>query len=289
MNYVRVKAYAKINLTLDVLGRKDGYHEIDSLVTSVDIADVIAVQKRKKDKLASVTCHGMGSENIPFGDNNAVRAAERFIEKYDTCGADITVWKNIPMGAGLGGSSADAAGTLNALARLFGIDDFDGIKEIADEVGSDSGYMLSGGYARLTGRGDEVGLLDNRLKLDIGLLVPKTGVSTAECYRLSDELNSGICGTQSALEAIEAGNKVALGKALSNGLFAPACALNHEIREAYDELKSFSPLGVNMTGSGSAVYALFENDQFLNYAKSRYRGRCRFITTKTITVKREDK
>ena len=106
MDTVRVKAYAKINLTLSVTGVKDGYHMLDSIVTSVDLYDAVKVKKRR-DGLVSVTMRGCGSENIPFGSNNAVKAAQAFIEKYSTRGADITVNKNIPVGAGLGGSSAD--------------------------------------------------------------------------------------------------------------------------------------------------------------------------------------
>ena len=194
-----MKSYAKINLGLDITGASGGYHTLDSVVVTVDLADVIAVKKRKKDKLVSIAMHGRGSESIPFDDNNAVKAANAFISRYDTCGVDITVWKNIPVGAGLGGSSADVSGTLRALKRLFEIDDESGVKEIADSLGSDCGYMLYGGYARLFGRGEEVQLLDSDLSLDIGILVPSGGVSTAQCYKIRrarvefSRLESGGC------------------------------------------------------------------------------------------------
>lgn len=141
MGSVRIKAYAKINLTLFVCGKKDGYHALDSLVASVNLFDAITIKKRK-DRLVSIAMHGMGSESIPFEKNNAAKAAELFVEKFGTCGADITVYKNIPMGAGLGGSSADAAGVLNGLAKLYKIDDMAALKLIADQTGSDTRYML---------------------------------------------------------------------------------------------------------------------------------------------------
>lgn len=289
MNYVRVKSYAKINLTLDVTGVSGGYHLIDSVVASVDLSDLIAVKKRK-DKLVSIIMHGCGSESIEFSDNNAVKAAERFIEKYGTCGADITVWKNIPVGAGLGGSSADVAGVLNAMCKLYGVDDSDGVKSIADGIGSDCGYMLTGGYARLTGRGETVERIDGGLKLDIGLLIPKGGVSTRACYALCDRLGYSDTGASGlARQAIISGDKQLLGSALCNALTKPAVYLNGGVGEAVEELKQFAPLGVNMTGSGSGVYALFENDQFLSYASSRYRGKFAFIATKTVTPFKEDK
>ena len=281
MNSVRVKAYAKINLTLDVLGVSGGFHGLDSLVASIDIYDLISAKKRR-DGVISLDMHDDGTEYIPPERNNAFIAAERFAKAYGTGGAHITVWKNIPYGAGLGGSSADAAGVLNAMAKLYGIDDAEGLKRIADGIGSDCGYMLTGGYARLGGRGERVCPVDCRLKLYIGLLVPDGGVSTAECYALSDRLGgSSPHTTSSAVEAAESGDAALLGKCLSNGLAEAAKALNPDVAECIDELSAFDPLGVNMTGSGSGVYAIFENDQFLRYAKSRYRGKHRFIMTAT--------
>ena len=154
---------------------------LDSLVASVDLYDLVCVKKRR-DKLVSVTMRGQGSESIPYEENNAVRSAELFISKYSTCGADITVYKNIPMGLGLGGSSADSAGVLNALSRLYRTDDPAGLKILADATGSDTRYMLSGGYARLFGRGDEVKAVESGLKLDFLLLAPKDRVSTGKCF-----------------------------------------------------------------------------------------------------------
>lgn len=288
MNSVRVKAYAKVNLTLDITGVCDGYHAIDSVVATIGLYDLVVVKKRKKDRLVSVTMHGMGSESIPFGQNHAVKAAERFISRFGCCGADITVYKNIPMGAGLGGSSADVAGVLNAMQKLFRVGDGREIKEIADGLGSDCGYLLTGGYARLGGRGEEVKPLDGGLRLDLLLFIPPDPVSTAECYRRYDGLGVDPSPTsERAEEALLAGDKERLAKSLSNALFAPAVSLNPQVERAREELASFDPLGVNMTGSGSAVYAVFENEAFCDYAASRYRGECKVIKTKTNLPKGE--
>lgn len=288
MNSVRVKSYAKINLTLDILGVTDGYHMIDSVVASIDLYDVISA-KRRKDGLVSVTMHGEGSEDIPHEKNNAAKAAEEFVKRFDTCGADITVWKNIPMGAGLGGSSADVAGVLNAMAKLYNVTDFAALKSVADGLGSDCGYMLTGGWARISGRGEVVKKLDGKLKLDIGLLVPKSGVSTAECYRVCDSFPRGAAMSGQAENAVLAADRVGLCASLSNGLAAAAVSLNGDVGKGIKELESFDPPGVNMTGSGSGVYAVFENDQFLRYAQSRYRGKFRFIPTKTVLCGKEEK
>ncbi len=277
---VRVKAYAKLNLTLNITGVSGGYHMLDSVVTSVDMHDLIVLKKRR-DKLVSIIMRGQGSEEIPFDKNNAVKAAQLFIDNFGTNGADITVYKNIPMGLGVGGSSADAAGVLTGLSKLYGVNDLAGIKLLADKAGSDTRYMLSGGYARLAGRGNEVRQIESSLKLNFLLLAPKSGVSTAECYKLFD--SCGALGGDSAEceRAIAAGDKEALCKTLNNALAPAAKKLSPEIEEAFDELAAFDPLAVNMTGSGSGVYAVFENAEFCAYAKSRYRGKSKAYCLKT--------
>lgn len=278
---VRIKSYAKLNFTLSVTGVKDGYHMLDSVVCTADLYDLIVLKKRK-DSLVSVTMHGQNSESIPFEQNNAVKAAQAFIDRYSTCGADITVYKNIPEKAGLGGSSADAAGVLNGLFKLYDIDDEVGKKLLADGVGSDVRYMLSGGWARLTERGTAVKYLDGNLKLDILLLVPKEGVSTKECFNLFDKECAFGTADNSAEQAVLACDKYALAKCAQNSLLTTAEKLSKDVEKAVEELREFDPLAVNMTGSGSGVYAIFENAEFCRYAKSRYRGKFAAYVLKTV-------
>ena len=274
MESVKFKAYAKINLTLFVTGTENGYHMLDSLVASVDLYDLIKIKKRR-DRLVSVTMHGMGSETIPHECNNAARAAELFVEKFGTNGADITVYKNIPMGAGLGGSSADAAGVLNGLAKLYKTDDLAALKLLADETGSDTRYMLTGGWARLFGRGDIVKPIDGRLKVHILMLVPDGGVSTAQCYSAFDRTGKTGGNSDAAEQAVIKNDLHGLAEELSNSLAPAAASLSGDIGRCIDELKEFAPLAVNMTGSGSGVYALFESREMCLYAKSRYRGKAK--------------
>lgn len=278
---VRVKAYAKLNLTLSVTGVQNGYHMLDSLVCSVDLYDLIVLKKRK-DRLVTVEMHGRGTELMPFEENNAAKAARLYSEVFKTCGADIKIYKNIPLGAGMGGSSADAAGVIRGMGRLYGAGSEKQMKELCDGIGSDTGYMLGGGYARLTGRGEKVLNLNSKLRLDFLLLVPKNGVSTAECYKKYDCSPVFIPSSDEAVSALMAGDKERLGKAFSNALYAPAAAINPDVEEAYKALCSFSPLGLNMTGSGSGVFALFETPELCEWAKSRYRGGFECIRLKTV-------
>lgn len=280
MNTVKIRAYAKLNLTLDVTGTEGGYHLVDSFVTSISLFDLVVVRKRR-DGRVFVTMHGMNSESIPPESNNALRAGERFVQAFGSGGAEIVVYKNIPMGAGLGGSSADAAGVLSGMAALYGGGE-EALGALADELGSDTRYMLRGGFARMRGRGQLITSAAGNAKLHFLLLCPPSSVSTAECYREFDRAPSRSSLTGPCLDAFAKGKINEVGRYLSNALYPAALRLNKDVGEAYAEAKSFSPLGVCMTGSGSCVAALFETKELCEWAKSRYRGRCRAYVAETV-------
>ena len=289
MNTVKVKSYAKVNLTLDVVGTAGGYHLIDSLVASINLYDLVCVKKRK-DNLISVSMHGMDSEGIPPEQNNAFRAGEAFVRRFSTKGADITVYKNIPIGAGLGGSSADAAGVLSGLARLYGADDERALCEIADSLGSDTRYMLNGGYCRMQGRGEKLTPLPEPDRpLNLFLICPRTPVSAGACYKAFDEGEKIAPSTENCLGAFLKGDAEGLGRGLSNALYPAAARLNEDVETALEEARSFSPLGACMTGSGSGVFALFETAELCDWARSRYRGKFRTYTVKTVVPKEKKK
>lgn len=291
MKTVKIKAYAKINLTLEINGVEKGYHLLDSLVASVDLYDLLVLKTKKG--YSSVTMKGMGSESIPPEKNNALKAAEAFSARFHTDGADITVYKNIPIGAGLGGSSADISGVINGMARLYGIEDKNALKELADELGSDTGYMLQGGFAHLQGRGEIVTPVDTEEKLHFLLLCPRVSVSAGECYRRYDELPKTLEErqkfTQECITALQRKDKNGVGRYLMNDLYIPAQSLCDEVRKTYEEAKSFSPLGTVMTGSGSGILALFETKELCEWAKSRYKGKARAFVVETVLPQTEKK
>ena len=280
MTKIQVKARAKINFTLDILGREGEYHSLRSFVASLDLHDLVVAKKRKDER---VFVDFRGEWEMPE-KSNALLAGQAFVKKFQTTGADVTVYQNIPLGGGLGGSSADSAGVLNALATLYGIEDTASLKELADELGSDTGYMLQGGFCVIEGRGERIEPLavDGR-KLYLLLLIPPSGVSAKECYQKYDE--SGCNSpqtTDSCVQAFLRNDVEGMGKYLSNALKGPAKELNPDVARGLAELEAFAPCGFNMTGSGSVVYALFENRELRDYAYSRYRGD--FLPVKAETV-----
>ena len=279
---MKVKAYAKINLTLDIVGEKDGYHLLDSFVASVDMYDLVQLKKRK-DKLSSVYFKGLDSHLIP-PENNALKAAEAFSERFSTTGADIVVYRNIPVGAGLGSSSADIAGVLNGMAKLYGITDKAELAKLAEELGSDTKYMLTGGFARMQGRGEIITPLSSDETLYFLLICPNGGVSAGACYKEYDSmpLTENCCATEACIQAFLKKDKADLGKCLQNALFAPATRLNGDVAKAYEEANSFSPLGAVMTGSGSCIMAFFETRELCEWAQSRYRGKFKTYVVKTV-------
>ena len=289
METVKVLSYAKLNLTLDITGRTEQYHTLDSLVVTVGLYDKI-IAKKRKDSLINVIMHGMGSDKLLPEENHAVRAGEAFVAAFDTQGADISVYKNIPMGAGLGGSSADAAGVLNALAKLYQTTDFARLKAVADGLGSDTGYMLRGGLARMRGRGEEVEFLPDTPEMHFLLLWPKSEVSTAECYQTYDSLprTQKEGRTERCLEAYYGMGMGAGARLFGNDLYESAKSLNPDVGEVVSALKSFSPISASMTGSGSAAFAVFETRELCEWAKSRYRGKFRAYCLSAVYPKEKE-
>jgi len=289
---VRIKAHAKINLTLEIMGVDGGYHMLDSLVASLDLHDLIVLKKRK-DKMSFITMKGMGSEAIPPDSNNALKAAEAFSEAFGVNGADITVYKNIPLGGGLGGSSADTSGVLRGMAKLYGITDEPRLEMLADSLGSDTKYMLKGGFARMQGRGNKIMFLPDDMQLHFLLICPKSSVNTKACYQKYDELPRTLewreSYTERGIKALQRRDIHALGEVFSNDLYVPALHLDPDVEIAKTEADSFSPIASMMTGSGSCVLAMFETKELCEWAKSRYKGKFATYVVKTVIPAKEKK
>ncbi len=288
MTTARVRSHAKVNLTLEIVGRDGGFHLLDSLVASVDLFDIVRVRK-KKGKLSAIWSYGQGSESIPPEKNNALIAAERYSEWFGTDGVDIRILKDIPIGAGMGGSSADVAGVLLGMQQLYGAATEEELDKLAESLGSDVKYMLQGGYARMQGRGEKLTPIQGEIEpLHLLMICPQNGVSAGASYRTYDEMHptdKPTGDTEKAIAALMENDAKEVGRCLTNDLYLPSARLCPDVEIALKEALSCSPLGAVMTGSGSAVLAIFSTAEEARWAKSRYKGRFRTFVLKTVDPK----
>jgi 4-diphosphocytidyl-2-C-methyl-D-erythritol kinase len=172
------------------------------------------------------------------------------------------------------------------MAALYGIEDRKKLKELADTLGSDTGYMLDGGFARMQGRGEKVTKLDGIGKKHFLLICPSSSVSAGDCYRAFDSqprtLEYRGCQTETCIDLLRKNDLNEGGRYLMNDLFRAAYSLNADVGKAYEEAQSFSPLGATMSGSGSCVFAMFETKELCEWAKSRYKGKFRTYVVETV-------
>lgn len=281
MNKVKIKAKAKINFTLDVTGVRNGFHLIKSLVCSISLADEVIIKKRN-DKHITLAETGIKTGCAEFS-NNAYIAAKLFRDTFDTSGVDIVIKKKIPVGGGLGGSSADICAVFNGMKKLFNINS--DLTDLVSKLGSDTAFMLNGGYALLEGRGEKVKFLNVQKQFYLLILTAKTSVSARECYKEYDRVKPKKAPiTLTAAEYLKNGETQKFLSSIKNDLFLPAKGLVGEIETNLFNLKEYGT--AVMTGSGSAVVGIYTDKKHRNYAyaklKDKYKGH--IIKTQTEAI-----
>lgn len=251
-------AYAKINLTLDVLGvRPDGYHDLKSVMQTVSLCDDIEINVGT----GKPWCLKCDAEGVPLdGRNLAWKAAEVFLEAIgkDPEGLEIRMVKRIPSQAGLGGGSSDAAAVFRALNRHYGMPL--SVQELADlsaKVGSDVPFCVLGGTVMVEGRGEFVRKLADMPKCAIVICKPDFPVSTPALYRKLDECEIGKHPDNDAMEAAIAAGELTLIAENVHNVFDPVVAAEHpEIEHIKAVCAGCGALAQQMSGSGSATFAL---------------------------------
>lgn len=267
---LEVLAPAKLNLFLEVLGRRaDGYHEIETLMTAIDLHDRLRVATAPAGRL-DFSC---SDPRLPTGPGNlVVRAAQALRAEAGVrageLGASIHLDKQIPAGAGLGGGSSDAAATLVALDRLWGLEtDARRLDELAATIGSDVPFFLHGPAAICRGRGERVEAPGSAATAPATywfvLVNPSFGISTAAVYRALTPPDATV-PIGPAAEAFASGDARRLGAALFNRLEPAAEQVQpalRPVRRALDELRSDLLHGSLMSGSGSACFGLAHHEE----------------------------
>ena len=262
---VTVKSYAKLNISLKITGVNDGFHMLDSVVMTVDLYDLVTIKKRKDDKILVSFEGKYGFIPKLQEETNAYKAAKAFMEQYNTSGVNITIIRNIPTGSGMGGSSADIVGVLKGMKQLFKIDC--DLKPLADSLGSDTGYLLTGGFARLYGRGEIVEPLVTDKDYYFVIMKADKAVVTKDCFKLYDEINApSYADNDKVVEAIKQGDLSLLSSNACNDLYLPATKLNEEVEKNLNILKSLNPEYASMTGSGSTCFAIYSNYEMASWA-----------------------
>lgn len=257
-------AFAKLNLTLDVLDRReDGYHTLSSVMQTISIRDDIEIQLGEGTEW-SLTCD---VQEIPSDASNlAWRAAECFYRNLGgrPAGLRIHITKRIPSGAGLGGGSADAAAVLRALNRHHGYPlSVYALCELGAQVGSDVPFCVLCGTALVEGRGERLTKLPDAPEMFYVVCKPKLSFSTPELYRKLDEAPVACHpDAQKMQSALLSGSLEEIGKSLGN-VFEEAVLPEHpELNYIKSILVTYGAYGAQMTGSGSAVFGIFDSFEY---------------------------
>jgi 4-diphosphocytidyl-2-C-methyl-D-erythritol kinase len=271
---VFVPAYAKINLTLAVLGkREDGYHDLSSVMQTISLHDTLRLTPNRS---GDITAHADSPElNTP--GNLALRAALALRDEVGdaSLGVEIELLKAIPSPGGLGGGSSDAAAVLLALNTLWRTHlSLDRLESLAAMLGSDVPYFLTGGTALIEGRGERVIALPDAQPLWLVLAKPPIAVSTAAVYHsLSSQDYATADDSRAIVQAIQCGEPLPLDQ-LHNSLESPVQRAYLDVGVARDQLLAAGAPLVRMSGSGPTLYALFGalEDASRVYSEARLRG-----------------
>ncbi|EGQ3065932.1 4-(cytidine 5'-diphospho)-2-C-methyl-D-erythritol kinase [Staphylococcus pseudintermedius] len=267
-------APAKINLTLDTLyKRDDGYHEVEMIMTTIDLSDRLSFEKRNDSRIVLK----VDETFIPSDDRNlAYRAALLMKETYQIKqGVTITLEKNIPVAAGLAGGSSDAAATMRGMNRLFELNrSLDELSELSAAIGSDVPFCVYGTTALCKGRGEILEILPKTPSAWVIVAKPQAGLSTPEIYGGLDLSQPFPVHTEQCLRAIEENDYDALCKSLSNRLEPVSMQLQPEIAKIKTNMLNNGADGALMSGSGPTVYGFAQRERQARHIFNAVSGCC---------------
>ena len=254
-------APAKINFTLDTLfKRDDGYHEIEMIMTTIDLNDRLSFQKRKDKKIVVDIEHNY----VPNDHKNlAYRAAKLMVETYNIKeGVTITIDKDIPVSAGLAGGSADAAATMRGMNRLFRLGkSLDDLSALGIQIGTDIPFCIYNKTAVCTGRGEKVTFLDKPPSAWVVLAKPDLGISSPDVFKALNLNEQHVVYNDLCRQALKTNDYQLLCKSLSNRLEPISISMHPEIKKLKDNMLQCGADGALMSGSGPTVYALAQKER----------------------------
>ncbi|CEK32501.1 4-diphosphocytidyl-2-C-methyl-D-erythritol kinase [[Clostridium] sordellii] len=269
MNSIGLKSRAKINLSIDVLGkRQDGYHIVEMIMQTIDLYDNLKITQIEEDSIKIKS----NSQDIPLNQDNIVyKAANILKEKFNIKkGIEISIQKNIPVAAGMAGGSSNAAAVLVGLNRIWdlGLNRLE-LKDIALQLGADVPFCITGGSALAQGIGEELtdikGLNEN---IHILICKPNIFVSTKEVYQSLDmnEIKKRP-DNQKLIDALQVNDVKYVSENMVNVLEEVTSSKYNEINQIERIIMDNKALGSMMSGSGPTVFGLFDNKEYAIRAK----------------------
>ncbi len=269
INRISLKAPAKINLFLEILGKRDdGYHEIETVMQEIDLVDNLQFEETQEG--VKLKCN---DKNIPSDENNLVCKAANLI--LNECGIKkgvlISLEKNIPVGAGLGGGSSDAAATLKALNLLWkiGLNDAE-LMGFAAKLGSDIPFFIKGKTSLCSGRGEKITPIEVKNEMNYLIIFPHINISTTTIYRnLKIDLTKKIIDVSFFLNALKHHKVAGISKLLFNRLEEVVFATYPDLLDVKMALGHFGFCGLSVSGSGSAFFGLCNDRHQAEAIKSK--------------------
>lgn len=267
MNQIDVMSYAKINLTLDVLRkREDGYHELKMIMHTVSLFDSINIRRSEKGIFLKTNLKYLPTDKR----NIAYAAAQLFLEKAGISdGVAMNIKKTIPVAAGLAGGSSNAAAVLVGLNQMYGgIFTEDELCKMGEQLGSDVPFCIAGGCALCEGRGEILTQLPDLASTTFLIAKPPVRVSTADVYsNLKADKLSEHPDTDGVIDAIGRGDKEAVAVRMFNVLETVTATRHPEIKRMKQEMIDMGATGSVMSGSGPTVIGLFKDKKLANDAR----------------------
>ena len=272
MRHMELKALAKINLGLDVLGkRENGYHDVRMIMQSIYLYDEVRLDRSEEPGIRVKTNLGF----LPTGEGNiAYKAAQMLKDEFGIGpGIDITLNKHIPVAAGLAGGSTDAAAVLFGLNRMFGLKlTREQLMERGVKLGADVPYCIMRGTVLAEGIGEELTVLPDMPKCTVLIAKPPVSVSTRVVY---EALDAGEIADHpnidGIIEGLKAGNLKKIASSMGNVLEGVTIPMHPVIEQIKEEMKAAGALNAMMSGSGPTVFGLFENRAAARDAQRRIR------------------
>lgn len=270
MKKVILKAPAKVNLFLNIIGkREDGYHLLESVMQTIDLFDTVTLELRE-DKEICISCD---NKLVPCNEKNiAYRIARKIFDYKDISkGLNIDIKKRIPIESGMGGGSADGAATLVGINNLFSLRlSHEETIRIGKEVGADIPFITFGGTAFAEGIGEKITQINDISECYFLVVKPKESINTKEAFREIDERNITIDkDIKYILSAVEERKNIKIAENMGNVFEEIA---GEGILNLKKEIKVSGAVNSIMTGSGSAVFGLFEDEKAVEKAAKKFKN-----------------